>query len=126
MERTFGKFLREKRLDKKFVLRKFAKDVGISPSFLSEIENEERSAPSDKVLKEIVRLLELSPNETEMFYDLAANAKVGNHLPADIVESVLENKTIKVALRVAKDFNATDEEWEDFMRRLKNRQNEGG
>lgn len=121
VNQTFGEFLREKRLERKLVLRKLATEIRVSPSLLSDIENGEKNAPSDEILKGITNVLEMNKEETEKLYDLAAETKNGLQVPVDIKESVMSNNTIKIALRVAKDFDATDEEWEDFMRRLKNR-----
>ncbi|MEM1483477.1 hypothetical protein V6615_01240 [Oscillospiraceae bacterium PP1C4] len=51
------------------------------------------------------------------------NNNCGKELDA---ETVRENAVVRIALRVAKDLDATDEEWEDFMRRLKENRGEGG
>jgi transcriptional regulator with XRE-family HTH domain len=126
MEATFGEYVRQKRLERKVTLRAFAKQVGISATFISGMENNEKAAPSGEVLKSIVEVLVLDKNETDRLYDLAAQTKISNPLPLDIAETVGENAIVRIALRVAKDLDATDEEWEDFMRRLKENRGEGG
>ena len=90
------------------------------------MENNEKSAPSDEVLKSISEVLTLDKGEMDRLYDLAAQTKASNPLPLDIAETVRENAVVRIALRVAKDLDATDEEWEDFMRRLKENRGEGG
>lgn len=37
-EKQFGQVLREKRMEKEFSLRAFAKEVGVSPTYLSQVE----------------------------------------------------------------------------------------
>lgn len=126
MEVTFGAYVRQKRLERKITLRTFAKQVGISATFISGMENNEKSAPSDEVLKNIAEILHLDKEETDKLYDLAVQTKASKPLPLDIAETVRENAVVRIALRVAKDLDATDEEWEDFMRRLKENRGEGG
>lgn len=126
MDITFGEYVRQKRLDRKITLRSFAKQVGISATFISGMENNDKSAPSDEVLKNIAEILQLDKGETDKLYDLAVQTKASNPLPLDIAETVRENAVVRIALRVAKDLDATDEEWEDFMRRLKETRGEGG
>lgn len=126
MDITFGEYARQKRLERKITLRSFAKQVGRSATFISGMENNEKSALSGEVLKSIAEVLVLDRDETDRLYDLAAQTKTSNPLPLDIAETVRENAVVRIALRVAKDLDATDEEWEDFMRRLKENRGEGG
>lgn len=122
MQITFGEYMRGKRLSQKMTLRNFSKLVDISPSFVSALENDDKPAPSDDTLKKIAVVLKLDVVDTRQFYDLAAQTKTANQLPVDITEIVKGNQTVRIALRVAKDLDATDEEWEDFMSRLKAKQ----
>ena len=125
MDMSFGEYVRQKRLERKITLRTFAKQVGISATFISGMENNEKSAPSDEVLKNIAEVLILDKSETDILYDLAVQTKASNPLPLDIAETVRENAVVRIALRVAKDLDATDEEWADVMRRLKENRGEG-
>lgn len=122
---TFGEYVRQKRIERKITLRKFAEIIGKSPTLISAIENGDKTAPSDEVLRTIVLKLELNQEETEILYDLAAATKTNNPIPADITETIKNSNTVKLALRVAKNLDATDEEWADFMRRLQEKRNKG-
>ncbi len=123
---TFGKFLREKRTEKKFTVQSFAERIDVTPPFVSGIEGGRKTAPSDDVLHKIVAVLELNKEDTEKFYDLAAMTKTTNPIPADITDVIRGNSAVKIALRTAKDMGATDKEWEEFMRRLKEKREREG
>ncbi len=56
MDITFGEYVRQKRLERKITLRTFAKQVGISATFISGMESNEKSAPSGEVLKSIAEV----------------------------------------------------------------------
>lgn len=53
---TLGELLRDARVQKGISLRTIAKDLGIAPSYLSDIENDRR-VPAEEVLKRAATLL---------------------------------------------------------------------
>jgi transcriptional regulator with XRE-family HTH domain len=54
---TFGQLLREKRVAKKFSLRKFAELVGVSPTYLSQVEQDNVLPPTADRVKRMADLL---------------------------------------------------------------------
>jgi len=60
---SFGRLLREKRLAKKFSLRKFAELVGVSPTYLSQVEQENVMPPTADRVKRMAGLLGDNPDE---------------------------------------------------------------
>ena len=56
-EKTFGQLLREKRTEKGFSLRKFAGLVGISPTYLSQVEQDNVDPPTADRVKKMAELL---------------------------------------------------------------------
>jgi transcriptional regulator with XRE-family HTH domain len=60
---TFGQVLREKRLEKKFTLRKFAEMVGISPTYLSQVEQDNVDPPTAERVHKMASLLGASTDE---------------------------------------------------------------
>ena len=54
---TFGQWLREKRLAKGFSLRKFAELVGVSPTYLSHVEQGNSDPPTADRVKTMAELL---------------------------------------------------------------------
>lgn len=118
---TFGTFIKEKRKQRGVSLRKFAEQVGISPVYLSNLENDRMSAPKDEVVSNIARLLLLNETDTAMLYDLAAKAKNSTVVSQDLPDYIMERDIVRIALRTAKDVDATDEEWQEFIASLEAR-----
>ena len=52
---TFGTFIKEKRQQRDISLRKFADQIGISPVYLSNLENDRMPAPKDEVVSTMAR-----------------------------------------------------------------------
>lgn len=116
---TFGEYLKQKRLDKEITLRGFAKLVDISPVYLCDLEKGRKAAPSMEVMQKMVSKLALNKEESERFYDLAALEQTAkNPIPKDLNAFLKDNRVIVSALRTAKDLDATDEEWQDFIDKL--------
>lgn len=117
---TFGEYLKQKRLDKEITLRGFAKLVDISPVYLCDLEKGRKAAPSMEVMQKMVSKLALNKEESERFYDLAALEQTAkNPIPKDLNSFLKDNHVIVSALRTAKDLDATDEEWQDFIDKLR-------
>ena len=62
-KQTFGERLRESRVAKGFGLRAFAKEVGVSPTYLSQVEQGKVDPPTADRVKRIAELLEESVDE---------------------------------------------------------------
>ena len=117
---TFGEYLKQKRLDKEITLRGFAKLVDISPVYLCDLEKGRKAAPSMEVMQKMVSKLALNKEESERFYDLAALEQTAkNPIPKDLNAFLKDNHVIVSALRTAKDLDATDEEWQDFIDKIR-------
>lgn len=117
---TFGEYLKQKRLDKEITLRGFAKLVDISPVYLCDLEKGRKAAPSMEVMQKMVSKLALNKEESERFYDLAALEQTAkNPIPKDLNAFLKDNRVIVSALRTEKDLDATDEEWQDFIDKLR-------
>ena len=117
---TFGEYLKQKRLDKEITLRGFAKLVDISPVYLCDLEKGRKAAPSMEVMQKMVSKLALNKEDSERFYDLAALEQTAkNPIPKDLNAFLKDNRVIVSALRTAKDLDATDEEWQDFIDKLR-------
>ena len=114
MEQTFGSFLREKRMARGLTLRGMAAKLDLSPVYMSNIENDRRAAPSQEYLERMALLLQLDKPEREWMLDLAAKSKQ-NRVSADLPD-----------LRTAREADATDQEWQDFIDRINRRMRTSG
>ncbi|MBS3937623.1 MAG: helix-turn-helix transcriptional regulator [Peptococcaceae bacterium] len=129
MDYTFGQFVELKRKEKEMNLRKLAELIKIAPAYMSDIEKGNRYPPDKDKIANIAEILELSPEETNTLFDLAAMAKKHTVSP-DLPDYIMGNDTIRAALRKARDINAGDEEWKKVIEMLeakeKEKENEKG
>ncbi len=122
--KTFGSFITEKRKEKEISLRGFANKLDLSPVYVCNFEKDRKPAPKDEVLQRIVALLMLTKEEQEEMYDLAAKSKNIKTVSGDLPEYIMEKDIVRIALRTAKDVDATDAEWQEFIAKLKKRSRE--
>ena len=114
-EKSFGRFLISKRQEKEISARQLAIALDYSAAYICDIEKDRRHVP-DEILEKLPVLLHLSEEEKEEMYDLAARSR--NTVSADLPEYIMEKDIVRAALRTAKKHNATDKQWEDFIRRI--------
>lgn len=115
MDDRFGKFVREKREEKKINLRKLAEILDIAPAYMSDIEKSRRYPPDKEKIEKIAMTLELTEDEKNHLFDMAALAK-DNTVSPDLPEYIMEHELVRVALRRARDVDAGKEEWEKVIK----------
>ncbi len=120
MNQTFGAFVRQKRMALGISLRGLAARLGLSPVYMSIIETDRKPAPAKEHLDRLAEELHLSKEERELFLDLAASSQKMK-VPADLPEYIMERDIVRAALRTAKEVDATDEEWQEFIDRITKR-----
>ena len=96
-----------------------AKHLNIAYGYLCDIEQSRRPAPNGDFVERISAFLNLDKSEHELLLDLAAKSR--NTVSADLPDYIMEKDIVRAALRVAKEVDATDEEWQTFMKMLKER-----
>lgn len=82
---SFGKTLRDKRIEKDFSLRRFAELVGVSPTYLSQVEQGNVDPPTAERVKKMADLLEENPDEW-----IALAGRVPEDLPEIIQQQPIE------------------------------------
>ena len=120
-QETFGGFLKRKRLGREITLRGFAGMLDISHVYLCDLEKDRVALSKMERLKQIAELLRLDTDDKDKLYDLAALASNRPAVSGDLPEYIMENEIVRVALRTAKDADATDAEWQEFIEKLNKR-----
>ena len=112
-EKSFGKFVRQRREELGYTLRSFAKEIDMMPSYLSDVEKGNRLAPVNHMQK-ICSKLEISEEDIQLLNDMVAVNR-GNGCP-DINPYIGRKNLARVALRKAIDKDISDEKWEEIIR----------
>lgn len=109
----FGNYIRHLRLKKQIGQRELARKIGVSASYLNDIEQNKRPSPRVEVLEALTDVLEA---DIPTINDLAGLSK--NDLPPDILEFIRGSSELVSLLRLIKAYNLTDQEimeFENFM-----------
>ena len=117
--KNFGEFVQEKREEKQITLRKFADTIGFSAPFWSDVEKDRRNPPEIDKLHLIARILNLTESENALMLDLAGKKR--NAVAPDLPDYIMERDYVAAALRTARDLDAGEKEWNEFIEELKKR-----
>ena len=124
MEQTFGGFVRQRRMALGFSLRGLAARLELSPVYMSNIETDRRPAPTQEHLDKLTVELKLDKEDAVRLLDLAARSQ-NQRVSADLPDYIMERDIVRAALRTAKEVDATDEEWQEFIDRITKRGRQG-
>ena len=116
---NFGEFISQKRAGKQITLRKMADMLGVSAPFLTDVEKDRRNPFGLEKLTQLAKILDLSDEERELMYNLAGRKR--NAVAPDLPEYIMERDYVSAALRTARDLDAGEEEWKQFVEELKKR-----
>lgn len=109
---TFGEYIKNHRIDKRIPQKVMCEKLNISATYLCDIENDRRNPPEIEKLEKMIEVLELTKEETEIFYDLAGEKRDG--VPIDLIQYIRDNEEVRIALRKARDGKASDKDWTSF------------
>lgn len=116
---NFGDFLQKKRAEHGITLRKMAEQLGITAPYLTNIEKDRRNPPEMDKLELIARILLLTEEEKTIMFDLAGKRR--NSVAPDLPEYIMERDYVSAALRTARDLDADEADWLEFVKELKKR-----
>ena len=116
---TFGDFISQKRIEKKFTMRELASKLSISAPYLADIEHGHRNPPDKDKLDELASVLELSLEEKEEMLDLAGEKR--GEAPPDLMDYMVGKPYISYALRRMRDAGAGEDEWLEMVKDLERR-----
>lgn len=122
MYANFGEFISQKRVEKKITLRKMAEMLEVSAPFLTDVEKDRRNPFNMDKLAKLAQILGLSKEENALMLDLAGEKR--NAVAPDLPEYIIGRNYVSAALRTARDLDAGEEEWNQFVKELKERRGE--
>ena len=113
LNKSFGSFIRKKRLDLGFGQRELAKKIGIAASYLNDIEKEKRTAPKSNIIKKLSVFLKVNLNDLN---DLAGISK--GEVPFDISEYIKNNPNLISLLRSIRNNNLSEFQIEEINKSI--------
>lgn len=116
---NFGEYIAKKRVEKGITLRKMADMLGCSAPFLSDVERDRRNPFEMDKLERLSQILGLDQEEKATMLDLAGKKR--NSVAPDLPDYIMQRGYVSAALRTARDLDAGEKEWMEFVRRLKER-----
>lgn len=106
---TFGKCIRKQREEQGVSVRGLAKNLHISPMYLSDIERGNRYAPvKGNILSGLIEYLNIPESQVNSFYDMA-NATKGY---SEYNKYLMENRNARLFLRKAMEMELSSLEWD--------------
>ena len=124
----FGDYLKEKRQEKMKTTRNMASDLGVSVSYISELESGVKMPPNSKdekynnLVDRIASYLELTEEESSKLRNLAdSDLGAKGYLSNDMTDYVNNVPLAMAALRKAKDANLSDSEWNEIIESMDKR-----
>lgn len=108
---NFGEFVRSRRCEFGFSVRQFAKNLGISAVYLSDIENGNRPAPIN-LLPIFIKELQITQDEQESFMDLV---NVSRQEYTEIIDYITTHPNARKFMHIASANNLTDEYFEELI-----------
>ncbi|MEG2596531.1 MAG: helix-turn-helix transcriptional regulator [Ruthenibacterium sp.] len=116
---NFGKFLTEKREERAITMREFARRLGVSAPFLSDVEKDRCAPLTADRLETAADILNLNKEEKAAMYDLVGKQR--DSVAPDLPKYIKERDYVSAALRTARDLDAGEAEWLQFVEELKKR-----
>ena len=116
INKKFGTYIREIRIDQGIGQRELASNVGIAASYLNDIEKGKRAAPKQIIIKKLSSLLKLDINYLN---DLAGATK--ENIAPDISEFIKNNPRLVSLIRSIKEKNINNEQIKKIENSLNNK-----
>lgn len=114
---NFGQSLRYIRQEQGLTIRKVANEVNKTSTYISDIERGNNKPPEKELMEMIMDVLNLQDMEIRCFlYDLAARERGG--VSGDIVDYIMKNSNLRLAIRLAKHHNGGEEFWAECLSKM--------
>ena len=106
---NFGSYIRRLRIKNDIGQRELAKKIGISPSYLNDLEKNKRTAPKTELIKKLSAILKA---DLDLLYDLAGNSK--KTVAPDVAAYIESSPKIISLLRSIKNSKLSNGEIEEL------------
>lgn len=113
----FGTYLKTLRTEREITLKTMSEVLGISLSFLSDVEQNRRKPFDSDKLGKIVAYMHLDDDAKALLYDLAAKEK--GTIPDDIDDIMMHSEVgdmARLALRLTNAGVIDEADWKKFIR----------
>lgn len=121
--KEFGPLLKSLRLGRSITLRRFAEMLGVAPSYLSDVENSRKAPFSTENIDKACDILGLNVEQRRELNDAAG--KWHGNVAHDISAYMNNRDYARLAMRVAEEYNATEDDFMEFIEKLKSKRNTG-
>ena len=115
----FGTYLKTLRTEREITLKTMSENLGISLSFLSDVEQNRRKPFDSDKLGKIVTYMQLDEDAKALLYDLAAKEK--GTIPDDIDDIMMHTEVGDMARHALRLTNAgviDEADWKKFIREV--------
>ena len=114
--RSFGDFIRNiRKKDERYRQKDIADKLGMSLSYYSAIENDDRRPLNDEEMGIFAELFHLTEEEKAVMYDLASDRANITASDLEYLKDEQTGKWARIALRTAKKVNADEKMWKQFI-----------
>ena len=96
-----------------------ADELNVSAPFLSDVEKGRRNPLNNDKLALLEKILSLTPEEKDLMLNLVGKDR--KTVAPDLPDYIMERDYVSAALRTARDLDAGEEEWMEFVEELKKR-----
>ena len=121
----YGQFLRSKRIadSRELTLRDISDELGVSVSFVSDVEQGRRKPYDEEKTEKLVEFLKFTEEDIAMMYDLAA--RENSRIPRDLDDIMMYSEAgemARFALRMTKKGVVSDDDWRRFIHYIKTKE----
>ena len=114
----YGRFLRSKRVSdsRELTLREIAEELGVSISFVSDVEQGRRLPYDEEKTRKMIKFLHLSEEDIAKMYDLAA--RENSRIPQDLDDIMVYSEAGEMAwfsVSMTKKGVVNDDDWRRFI-----------
>lgn len=115
---SMGLFIAKKREELGLNKLELSKQLGISNSYLTQLEHDQKKNPNINLIYNLIEMLNLSESEKDYLFDLYM--ETNNIVSPDISEYLMNNKIAVKALRLAQKHKINDTLWKEFIYMIHN------